>query len=102
MHRAVLLALGVLALSSCSDMEAGGKRARASHNAGIGFHRIAAEAPASCERATACVLAAQQPPDCSALQRLERPMTRINDALFAYLGALGNLARADTAQVTSG
>lgn len=109
MKRAVLLALGLLALSACVDTGAVAKFARAAHASSGAFHGIVSGSAASCEHSVEFFdeIHRDRPggdankPDCAFYGRFEKPALSVNDAYFGYLSALGGLAGADPKKLTS-
>jgi len=100
-YQLVLLAvifMSVLGLSSCVDLSEITQLAKSSQDVGNSFKQIADEALNSCKRANNFIPAGQQALSCEDYAKIEPLLTKVNDALFAYIASLGKLATADAAK----
>lgn len=93
----------LLTLCSCVDLGKVNEFSKASQAAGAAFKTITEEGSLSCERAADYAKkTGLEAPDCQFYATVAPGLIKINDALFAYIAALGKLASADPSKVADG
>jgi uncharacterized phage infection (PIP) family protein YhgE len=97
------LAISLLVMNCCTDLDEIAQFAKASQDVGKAFPGIADEAQASCSRANSFINSQNQlsPLPCDIYSGLKPPLVKVNEALFNYIASLGKLA-ADLSKVSGG
>ena len=97
------LALPLLLICGCTDLDEITQFAKASQSVGGAFPAMADEAAASCTQANSFLTPQLNTPlPCDAYTKLNPALAKVNAALFNYIASLGKLAADDLSKVTGG